>query len=224
MAQKKVIIAGAGDPLGCRLTDQFLQEGWKVFAGYRAEDTPRESNENLVAFGFDPADHFYLKAATKKVGEAVDLLVVNIDKTFGDVHATVTDDVDYDTLLTAYDYLCLGPLRVINVFLPLLEQGAGKRICVVTSKESSNNLCEDTANMAAHIAKAPLNMAMTQLFNGLRPEGYTFRMYCKDLENGRDEWAFDYFTRNRSYEPEDLKHSDEERIVMRDWMAREIPW
>ena len=27
------------------------------------------------------------------------------------------------------------------------------------------------------VSKAPLNMAMNQLFNGLLPEGYTFRMY-----------------------------------------------
>lgn len=222
--QKNVVIAGAGDALGSRLTDAFLKEGWKVFAGYCREDERREPGESLVTFGIDPRDHFYIKSAEKKVGEPVDLLIVNIDKEFGDQKGTILDDMDYDSLQTAYDYNCLGPLRVINTFLPLLEKGEGKRICVVTGKESSNNLCEAVDDFAAHISKAPLNMAMTQLFGGLRPEGYTFRMYCKDRENGHDEWAFDYFTRDRSYEPEDLKHSDEERIVMRDWMAREIPW
>lgn len=222
--QKKVIIAGAGDALGNRLTAAFLENGWKVFAGYCPEDERREPGQNLITFGIDPRDHFYIKAAEKKVGEPVDLLIVNIDGEFGDKHGTILEDMDYDSLMEAYDYNCLGPLRIINAFLPLLEKGEGKRICVVTSKESSNNLCEDTDRFAAHLSKAPLNMALTQLFNGLRPEGYTFRVYCKDRENGRDEWAFDYFLRNRSYEPEDLKHSDEERIVMRDFMAREVPW
>ena len=36
--QKKVIIAGAGDALGSRLTAAFLEKGWKVFAGYCRED------------------------------------------------------------------------------------------------------------------------------------------------------------------------------------------
>lgn len=222
--QKKVIIAGAGDALGSRLTAAFLEEGWFVYAGYCSEDERREPGENLSVFGIDPRDHFYIKAAQKKVGEPVDLLIVNIDKEFGNKNATILDDMDYGSLMEAYDYNCLGPLRIINVFLPLLEKGEGKRICVVTSKESSNNQCDAADNFAAHISKAPLNMALTQLFGGLRPEGYTFRLYCKDQENGHDEWAMDYFLRDRSYEPEDLKHSDEERIVMRDWMAKEVPW
>ena len=82
-------------------------------------------------------------------------------------------------------------------------------------------------NDPAHVSKAPLNMAMNQLFNGLRPEGYTFRMYCKDPDAAPDkagEYAAEYFTRNRSNEPESYKHSDENRLVLRDWMNIEIPW
>ena len=63
---------------------------------------------------------------------------------------------------------------------PLLEAGQGRRICCVTTVQSSNNAARDCADYPAHVSKAPLNMAMNQLFNGLRPKGYTFRMYCKD--------------------------------------------
>lgn len=70
-------------------------------------------------------------------------------------------------------------------------------------------------------------MAMNQLFNGLRPKGYTFRMYCKDpaaAPEREGEYAVEYFTRNRSNEPKSYKHSDENRLVLRDWMNIEIPW
>ncbi|MDL2232969.1 SDR family NAD(P)-dependent oxidoreductase [Ruminococcaceae bacterium OttesenSCG-928-L11] len=221
---KKVIIAGAGDTLGSQLTEQFLAMGWKVFAGYCAGDERREPTDALVPFGFDPMDHFYTMAAQKKVGEPVDMLIVNVDKAFDGEDATIEGDINYETLIAAYEYNCVGALRVVNTFMPLLEEGTGKRICIVTTKASSNFSCYDTAGFAAHVSRAPLNMACTQLFNGLRPKGYTFRLYCKDVENGNDGWAAEYFTRNRSYEPEDLKHSDEERIVLRDWMAREVPW
>ena len=38
------------------------------------------------------------------------------------------------------------------------------------------------------------------------------------------EFAAEYFIRNRSNEPESYRHSDENRLVMRDWMGIEIPW
>lgn len=97
----------------------------------------------------------------------------------------------------------------------------------MTTVQSSNNAARDCADYPAHVSKAPLNMAMNQLFNGLRPKGHTFRMYCKDPAAAPEragEYAVEYFTRNRSNEPESYKHSDENRLVLRDWMNIEIPW
>lgn len=221
---KSVIIAGAGDETGRKLVHEFLDLGWNVYAGYRADDARIEAGEHLVCFGFDPTDHFNLKAAQKKVGTPVDMLVVNINSACGAHEVDVYGTFDYQMLLNAYDERCIGALRVINVFLPLLEQGKGKRICVVTTADSSINNCTDTFDYAKRLSSASLNMAMTQLFNGLRPNGYSFRMYCRDESGGDDAWMTDYFIRDRSYEPEDLKHSDEQRIVLRDWMSRELPW
>jgi hypothetical protein len=206
------------------LTEKFLHVGWNVSAGYLPGDEVPEPAERLAVFGFDPLDHFYSLAACKKVGVAVDMLLVNIDRDFGDAEATIEGETDYGALLTAYKYNCLGVLYAVNAFMPLLEKGELKRICVVTTKAASNNACFESADIYAHISRAPLNMAMTQLFNRLRPEGYSFRLYCKETVNGNDAWAVDYFTRARSYEPEDLKHSDEERLVIRDAYAREVPW
>ena len=111
--------------------------------------------------------------------------------------------------------------------MPLLQKGEGKRICVVTTLDSSNNYTRGSDNFARHISKAPLNMALNQLFNKYRPDGFTFRVYCKDMDAGPEkagEFAAEYFTRNRSNEPESYQHSDENRLVMRDWMGIEIPW
>ena len=52
-------------------------------------------------------------------------------------------------------------------------------------------------------------------------------MYCKDPAAAPEragEYAVEYFTRNRSNEPESYTHSDENRLVRRDWMNIEIPW
>ena len=217
---KNVVIAGAGDDLGKRLVTELGNKGIAVRAGYIGE-VPGDAKGD--SFGFDPLNHAGLQEAAKE-GGPIDMLVVNIDYRIADDSATILDKMDYDALLMAYEQNTIGALKVIESFLPQLEKGEGKRICVVTSKESSNYSCQDISGFATRMTLAALNMAVTQLFNGLRPKGFTFRLYAKDVENGRDDWAAEYFTRKRSYEPEDLKHSDEERIVMRDWMALEVPF
>ena len=153
-----------------------------------------------------------------------DLLIVSLCGTFDDPAATIEDPLDYEALRTAYDYNTLGVIRAINAFLPLLEKGDGKRIAVVTTRASSNNLTRESSGFGDHMAHAPLNMAMNQLFNGLRPEGYTFRIYARSDEDAYDPFAAEYITRNRSLDAESSKHSDENRLVMRDYMNIELPW
>ena len=221
---KKVIIADAGSSFGKKITEKFLKEGWKVYAGYMDKVNLPETAGDLIPFEFEAKNHPSVLALRELIGEAVDMIIVNVDKQLGDPDTTISEDIDFDSMREAYEYNTLTPLYLINASMPLLEKGELKRICVVTTKDASNNACYDTANYYNHVSRAPLNMAVTQLFNGLRPEGYSFRYYCKDTQNGNDDWAFDYFTRGRSYEPWDLKHSDEERIVLRDWQAREVPW
>ena len=154
----------------------------------------------------------------------VDLLIINLHRTFDTPEKTILDELDFELLKTAYDYNTLGVLRVINAFLPLLEKGEGKRIAVITNRECSNNLTCGYSGFGDHIGHAPLNMAMNQLFNAFRPEGYTFRMYVRNAEDGYDPFAAEYITRNRSNEPESYKHSDENRLVLRDYMNIELPW
>lgn len=227
--KKTVMIAGAGDPVGVRLVRDFLKKGYTVAAALLQGQNAELPGE-VFAVSLDPLCRQSAAEAARKTEEAlgcVDLLVLNMDCCAERDEKTIFDEPDYEALLAAYEYNSLGPLRAIDAFLPLLKKGEGKRICVVTSMDSSNNMTRDTANYPSHISKAPLNMAVNQLFKALRPEGFTFRMYCKDTAAGPDragEFAVEYFTRSRSNEPESYKHSDENRLVLRDWMSLEIPW
>ena len=226
---KVVMIAGAGDAVGIRLVKDFLKKEYTVAAAL-LEGQDAQLPEEVYSVVINPLCQQSATDAAKAVEDkfgAVDLLVVNMDNCTERDEKTILDEPDYDAMKLAYEYNSLGPLRTIEAFLPLLEKGGGKRICAVTSVDSSNNMTRDMRDFPGHVSKAPLNMAMNQLFNGLRPEGYTFRMYGKDPTAGPDkagEFAVEYFTRNRSNEPESYKHSDEKRLVLRDWMGIEIPW
>ncbi len=227
--EKTVVIAGAGDPAGARLAKDFLKKGYKVFAACLTGQKPCQI-EGAQPLEIDPLSQDSADRAAAAVREqcrTVDMLVLNYDCCPVRDAKSILDHPDYDGMIHAYEYNSIGPLRAIEAFLPLLKEGEGKRICAVTSSAASNNCTRDFTDFPGHVSKAPLNMAMNQLFNGLRPEGFTFRMYCKDPEAAPDragEFAVEYFTRNRSNEPESYKHSDENRLVMRDWMGIEIPW
>ena len=162
--------------------------------------------------------------AAAKDRAPIDLLIVSLQKTFDDPALTIEDPLNYEALKKAYDYNTLGVIRAINAFLPLLEKGEGKRIAVITNRESSNNLTRTGAGFGDHMAHAPLNMAMNQLFNGLRPEGYTFRLYVPENPDAYDPFAAEYILRNRSVDAESHRHSDEDRLVLRDAMNLELPW
>lgn len=226
---KVVMIAGAGDPVGARLIKDFLKAGCTVIAGLL---TGQQAcfPEGVRALEIDPLCQASAKKAAEAVreqGGAIDMLVVNYDCCLRPDPKTILEKPDYEGLKAAYEYNSLGPLRAIQAFLPLLEKGEGKRICVVTSGSSSNNSTRGICDYPGHMSKAPLNMAMNQLFNGLRPKGFTFRMYCKETDAAPERvgaFAVEYFTRNRSNEPESYKHSDENRLVLRDHMSIELPW
>lgn len=237
--KKVVMIAGAGDSVGLRLVKDFLKKDYTVIAGLLDGQEGVCLPEEVMTVSINPLYHESAKDAAKAVEEkygAIDMIVTNYDNCPVRENWTILDEVDFAAMKNAYEYNSLGPLRAIDSFLPLLEKGEGKRICVVTSTESSNNATRDIANFPSHVSKAPLNMAINQLFNGLRLEriqkddranAFTFRVYCKDINAGpgkAGEYAVEYFTRNRSNEVESFKHSDENRLVMRDWMNIEIPW
>lgn len=226
---KTVVIAGAGDPAGIRLVKDFMSRGFTVFAAALAGQQPCRM-EGAHALEIDPVSQDSADRAAEAVKEQckpVDMLVVNYDCCPAPDPKSILDRPDYGGMIRAYEHNSIGPLRAIEAFLPLLKAGEGRRICAVTSMSSSNNAARDFVDFPGHVSKAPLNMALNQLFNGLRPEGFTFRIYCKDPEAAPDkagEFAAEYFIRNRSNEPESYKHSDENRLVMRDWMGIEIPW
>lgn len=223
-----VFIAGAGDAVGLRLIKDFRKLSYVVAAGSLAgQDVPNGTN---LAVEIDPLSQDSADTAAKAVEDKfglIDMLVLNYDCCPAPDPNTILEHLDYAGLRFAYDYNTLAPLRAVQAFLPLLKKGNGRRICVVTTAASSNNCTREIDDYPGHISRAPLNMAMNQLFNGLRPDGFTFRMYCKDPGAGADKagaFAAEYFTRNRSNEPESYKHSDENRLVLRDWMNIELPW
>ncbi|HHX64140.1 MAG TPA: SDR family oxidoreductase [Chloroflexi bacterium] len=244
------VITGADRGLGHAMAAGLLEKGWCVFAGRYMPDWPELDTlaerypQRLHIMPLDVTSVESVRAAAKVVAEAaghVDLLInnagINLASSF---RALGEAPQDYDNMHRMYDVNALGPLRVVEAFLPLMARGTMKRLCFVSSEAGSINRCERDGWYGYCTSKAALNMAVKILHNRLRPEGYSFRLYhpgwmrsymrgvkseVGDLEPEEAAVpALTYFLRDRGGDPHVPTRHDEDRLVLRDWLGREWPW
>ncbi|WP_143536120.1 hypothetical protein [Saccharibacillus sp. O23] len=84
--------------------------------------------------------------------------------------------------LRDYATYALTPLQAAERLLPLMEAAGGlKRICFVSSHEGSVSAGDASAPIGRAMARTALHMQAKLLFNDLRREGYTFRLYDPGL-------------------------------------------
>lgn len=203
---KTAILAGVDDAVSARIQRELEARGWQVHALHTR---------------WQPDAALAVQSLRGSCARA-DMVILHTDDGLARENADILEPIDDALMAEEYDRLCLWPLRVLNALMPFLQAGEGKRICLVTTCEGSQSLCRDTRGYGRRMALAALNLAMKQLFNQLHPLGYTFRLYGGGGQTG--EYAAEFFTRDRSYEPEDPLHSDENRLVLHNEQGGEIPW
>lgn len=128
----------------------------------------------------------------------------------------------------AYRKNVCEPLQKLEKVIPWMT--GKKRICFLNSRKSSISLSEETAGFGHNMSKASINLIMCLTKNGMIKRGFTFRLYDPMCGQVSAELAarsgFGYFTRDRFFDdPTDgLDRFDEENLIVRDALGREIPW
>jgi NAD(P)-dependent dehydrogenase (short-subunit alcohol dehydrogenase family) len=108
----------------------------------------------------------------------VDLLINNAGiVSLANNGQTIRTGQDYGEIHRLIDVNALGPMRVVEAFLPLMDSGAVKRLCFVSSEAGSVTRSQRKAGYGYTMSKSALNMAVKIMFNDLRPQGFTFRVY-----------------------------------------------
>jgi NAD(P)-dependent dehydrogenase (short-subunit alcohol dehydrogenase family) len=171
-------------------------------------------------------------AQTVKAGtDHLDVLISNAGVTSETVLFTIREPQDYDEMHRLYDVNALGALRVVEAFLPLMDQGNSKRLCFISSEAGSIGRAQRTSWFGYCMSKAALNMGVKILFNNLHPAGYTFRVYhpgwIRSFLHGEKNM-------DATLEPEEAAtyaipfllndREDEDRLVMVDYEGNEWPW
>ena len=238
--QETAFVTGADRGLGLAFCSGLLERNWRVFAGQYLPGWPELSELAdqypglLDIVPLDVASIESARAAAQAVASRVDhidMLINNAGVNTQTKERKISEPQDYDEYQRLYNINAVGPMRVVEAFLPLMEQGNLKRLCFVSSEAGSITRCYRVSWYAYTMSKAALNRGVKVMFNDLRPEGYTFRVY-------HPGWVQSYIGGTKNTEadltPEESALAglelfinplpDEDYLSMLDWQGEEWPW
>ncbi|MBE5815403.1 MAG: SDR family NAD(P)-dependent oxidoreductase [Clostridiales bacterium] len=195
-----VVITGADRGIGLALCENYLRNGYTVYAGQFMPQWPQlgellqQYPERLRLIPLNVGEDASVREAARQVGSLtrqVDYLI-----SCAGIFPKTEDAVGFNA---AFQVNALGPLRMVEAFLPLMQQGK-KRLCTFSSETGVISLMQRVKDFPYCLSKAALNMEMHMLFQKLRPEGYTFRLF-------HPGWVKSYMSGQKStvgdFEPEE---------------------
>jgi NAD(P)-dependent dehydrogenase (short-subunit alcohol dehydrogenase family) len=175
------VVTGTDVGLGRAFVDVLLGRGFRVFAGSHRLATGRGAGISgataespaVTELGLDVTDLRVVRRFVDAVAErteGLDLLVnnaaVNPEK------GVPLEEVDFDVLTRVLDVNAVGPLRMTQALLPLLERGGAKTIVNVSSEAGSLATCGRTSWFGYCMSKAALNIQTRLLDNALKERGF----------------------------------------------------
>lgn len=237
-----VIITGADRGLGLSLCKEYLARGWTVFAGkylddYTLLEETQAKNRHLHIVKLDMGCSESINAVRDIIQEttgSLDMLISNA-ALMGPVRCSLYEPpMDLEAAWQSFRVNALGPLLLTESLLSLLESGAMKRLCFVSSEVSCITLMKHRSHSAYPypMSKASLNMAVRLLHNQLYGKGYTFRLFHPGWMKRRMQDGS--LSDGALYDPDDIggiaaKYfetplRDEHRLVMVDYNGYEWPF
>lgn len=234
------VVTGADRGLGQAIVADLLKRGWRVFAGQYMPDwkelDPLQATypQALTIVPLDVAEMESVQGAAAIVRQAagrVDLLINNAGVGSPTNPRSILEGLDYAEMHRLYNVNSLGPLRMCEAFLPMMAESALKRLCFVSSEAGSVGRAQRTSWYGYCMSKSALNMGVRLMFNHLRPEGYTFRLY-------HPGWVRSYMRGHKNLEgklePEEAagyalayflqEGINEDSLLLRDWEGSVWEW
>jgi len=172
---QSVLITGANRGLGLCLVQKFSTEGWQVFAAERTPSEPQLTLPHVTWVSLDVQDPHSIARAARSVAErtsGLDVLINNAAVNPRPDYDAPLGELDFAAMQLAYDVNALGPLRVLQELLPLLERGQRKLVVNVSSEAGSLRHSWRDRSYGYCMSKAALNMQTTILDRALKGRGF----------------------------------------------------
>jgi len=240
---KSVIITGADRGLGLSLSREYLTRGYTVFAGkyleeYTLLDSLQKKQKRLHIINLDVDDRKSISSAVSYVASItvgrLDVLISNA-ALMGQVDCAFRrPDMDVKTAWESFSVNALGPSRMVELFLPLMDKSKVKRLCFISSEVSCINLMKKRLgdSLPYPMSKSSMNMAIRLMHNELHPQGYNFRLYHPgwmkrvnpDGSRSKEAMYDPDFIAWQAIRYFETKRKDEQRLVMYDFKNNEWPF
>lgn len=170
-----ILITGAGRGIGFELARQALDMGWKVVGSVRTIEAQRELAQKLpqmAVLNFDVTDHKAIEKVANAFHSPIDVLVNNAGIIGPETSMQSTLSMDFEGFEQTLSTNVLAPLKIAQVFLPLLKQGNNPRLINISSKMGRMEF-SSSDRIAYRASKAALNKVTQALATDLREEGVT---------------------------------------------------
>jgi NAD(P)-dependent dehydrogenase (short-subunit alcohol dehydrogenase family) len=168
------LVTGVGRGIGQELSRALLLRGDRVIGTLRDPARAMAGLSEFTASGqlkllaLDVRDRASIAEAARQVDGPIDVLINNAG-IIGPKHQS-TLDMDFDGFLETLRVNTLGPLRVVQAFLPNLRRAKQPKIMTISSRMGSLSYAKSD-RIAYRASKAAVNKVMQGLATDLHPEG-----------------------------------------------------
>jgi len=178
------LVTGANKGIGLEIARQLGQIGFHVLVGARNVDGGRKAASSIVESGasaefvqIDVSDAASIRQAAKAVETRFDHLDVLVNNAGIMEDEKTIAELDEDVLSRTLRTNTLGPLRVTQAFLPLLERSG--RASVINISSGLGQLVDmGDSHPAYSISKTALNAVTRQFAAALRDKGIVVNSVC----------------------------------------------
>ncbi len=169
-----VAITGAGRGIGLELVKQYAQSGDRVYALCRSPEKADDlnalaaaSNGKVSVHTMDVGDDASVKAAAAGTGDGTTDILLNVAGVIGGEKQGLEDQA-WGDWQEAFNVMLIGPLRVMQAFLPRLGDGA--KVINITSQLAASTWPYG-GYYAYGAAKAGLNRMMRSVALDVKDRG-----------------------------------------------------
>lgn len=225
------LVSGANRGIGHGLALGVATRGDRVTASVRNEAArtslsaeAADQGARFTTIVFDVRDEAAIRASARDVSSPLDVLVCNAGVAGPERQSAL--DMDFEGTLDTFSVNTLGPLRLVQAFLPALREAETPRIVIVSSILGSMS-CTGYDNIAYCASKAAVNKLVQILTNSLRPLGVTAvalhpGWVRTDMGGARADLSVEESAAGMIATIDGLTLSSSGRFL--DYRNRELPW
>ena len=155
---RTAVVTGASRGIGSEFVVRLLDDGWKVYAGYRSDLLRLEliKNHNLVCQRLDVTDNNSISEFVKIIDNDVDLLINNAGVPDG--RWRNIKEIDDEWMLEVLNINSVGPVRMVKALYDKMNHKSLTTVAMISSLMGSIDDCHSGRSYAYRASKTALNM------------------------------------------------------------------